>query len=284
MDQKNLSPLKSWFRVCAVVLAMTPGILCAVEIIGHRGASADAPENTLESMKLAWEQDADGAELDVWLSKDGRLIVFHDNDTRRFEPVKRNIKDLTLDEARKLDVGAWKDPKFAGTRIPTMESILAVIPDGKRQVLEIKDGPEIIPEFVRVIRESEVPREKLCVISFNESSLLASRKALPDVPHYFLMGYKKDAATGKFPEIEPLIELARKDGFEGLNLQSDWPITPEFTAKVKAAGLKLLVWTVDDADAAKKLADSGVDAITTNKPGWMKEQLRKAGAGSSAGK
>lgn len=275
MAQKNHSSLKSLFRVSAVVLAMAPGFLSAVEIIGHRGASADAPENTLESMNLAWQQGADGAELDVWLSKDGHLIVFHDNDTRRFEPVKRKIKDLTLDEARKLDVGAWKDPKFSGMRIPTMESILAAIPDGKRQVLEIKDGPEIIPEFVRVIRGSKVPKEKLCVISFNEQSLLASKKELPDVPHYFLMGYKKDAKTGKFPEIGPLIDLAKKDGFEGLNLQSDWPITPEFTAQVKAAGLKLLVWTVDDADAAKKFVESGVDAITTNKPGWMREQLKK---------
>ncbi|MES2707890.1 MAG: glycerophosphodiester phosphodiesterase [Verrucomicrobiota bacterium] len=267
--------MKSLLRTTAALLVMAPAFLSALEIIAHRGASADAPENTLEAMKLAWEQNADAAELDVWLSKDGHLIVFHDNNTKRFEPVSRKIKDLTLDEAMKLDVGAFKDPKFAGTRIPSMESILAIIPDGKREVLEIKDGPEIIPEFVRVIKESKVPKEKICVISFNEASLRASKKALPDIPHYFLMGYKKDAKTGEFPKVEPLIALAKEAGFEGLNLSSDWPITPEFTAKVKAADLKLMVWTVDDAAAAQKFADSGVDAITTNKPGWLRGQLKK---------
>lgn len=267
--------MKPILRLSATLLIMAPAFLSALEIIGHRGASADAPENTLESMKLAWEQKADGAELDLWLSKDGHLIVFHDNNTKRFEPVSRKIKDLTMDEVKKLDVGAFKDPKFAGTRIPSLESILAIIPDGKREVLEIKDDPSIIPEFVRVLKESKVPKEKICVISFNEDSLRASKKALPEVPHYFLMGYKKDPKTGAFPQIEPLIALAKDAGFDGLNLQSDWPITPQFTAKVKAAGLKLLVWTVDDAAAAQKLADSGVDAITTNKPGWLREQLKK---------
>lgn len=267
--------MKSILRISAALLAMAPAFLPALEIIAHRGASADAPENTLESMKLAWEQKADAAELDLWLSKDGHLVVFHDNDTRRFEAVRRPIKSLTMEEIRKLDVGSFKDPKFAGTRVPSLESILAVIPDGKREVLEIKDGPEIIPEFIRVLTESKVPKEKYCVISFNEASLRASKKALPDVPHYFLMGYKKDAETGKFPQLESLIATAKDAGFEGLNLSSDWPITPEFTAKVKAAGLKLLVWTVDDAAAAQKFADSGVDAITTNKPGWLREQLKK---------
>ncbi|MDB6136023.1 MAG: ugpQ [Verrucomicrobiales bacterium] len=267
--------MKSLLRTSTILLAMAPALVSALEIIAHRGASADAPENTLEAMELAWEQKSDAAELDLWQSKDGRLIVFHDNDTKRFETEKRKIKDLTLEEVRKLDVGSFKDPKFAGTRVPSLESILAIIPDSKREVLEIKDGPEIIPELVRVLKKSGVPKEKYCVISFNEATLRASKKALPDIPHYFLMGYKKDAKTGEFPELEPLITLAKEAGFEGLNLHSDWPITPEFTAKVKAAGLKLMVWTVDDAALAQKLVDSGVDAITTNKPAWLREQLKK---------
>ena len=254
--------------------SLCPGTVGAVEIIGHRGASADAPENTLASMKLGWEQGADAVELDLWLSKDGKLIVFHDSDTKRFEPTPRKITSLTLEEARKLDVGSWKSAQFKGEPIPTLESILATIPKGRRIVLEIKDGPRIIPEFTRVLRASGVAEKQLVVISFKYDTLLASKKDWPKVEHYFLMDYKKDAKTGAFPELKPLIARAKSGGFEGLNLSFNWPIKKEFNDEVKAAGLKLYVWTVDDAAVARRLKDAGVDGITTNKPKWLREQLK----------
>src|SRR5687767_15734678 len=102
----------------------------AVEIIAHRGASGEAPENTLSAMKLAWAQGADAIELDLWLSKDGKLVVFHDADTKRFEKQPRKIPELTWDEVQTLDVGSWKGAQFKGERIPTLESILATIPPG----------------------------------------------------------------------------------------------------------------------------------------------------------
>jgi glycerophosphoryl diester phosphodiesterase len=248
--------------------------VAAVEIIAHRGASADAPENTLASMKLAWEQNADAIELDLWLSADGKLIVFHDADTKRFEKAPRKITSLTLAEARSLDVGSWKGEKFKGEPIPTLESILAIMPKGKRAVLEIKDGPHIIPEFVRVLRESGRKPEELVIISFNYASLVASKKAWPRSEHYFLSSYSKDAKSGAFPELKPMIERSKAAGFDGLNLHFKWPITKEFTGQVKAAGLKLYVWTVDDELVAKNLVDAGVDGITTNKPEWLRAKLK----------
>ena len=263
---------------CALALwlsfAVSHGSLRAVEIIAHRGASFDAPENTLASMKLGWAQNADGVELDLWLSKDGKLIVFHDKDTKRFETNARAITNLTLAEARQLDVGAWKGESFKGEPIPTLESILATLPKGKRIVLEIKDGPHIIPEFTRVLRASGVAEKQLVVISFNFATLVASKKDWPKVEHYFLMDYKQDAKTQKFPELAPLIKRAKGAGFEGLNLSSKWPVTKEFVSEVKAAGLKMYVWTVDDAEAARALKEAGVDGITTNKPKWLREQLQ----------
>jgi glycerophosphoryl diester phosphodiesterase len=256
--------------------AVSHGTLRAVEIIAHRGASFDAPENTLASMKLGWEQNADGVELDLWLSKDGKLIVFHDKDTKRFEPTARAITNLTLAEARLLDVGSWKGEKYKGEPVPTLESILATIPKGKRVVLEIKDGPHIIPEFTRVLRASGVPEKQLVVISFNFATLAASKKDWPKVDHYFLMDYKQDTKTQKFPELAPLIKRAKGAGFEGLNLSFKWPITKEFVTEVKAAGLKMYVWTVNDAEVARGLVDAGVDGITTDKPQWLREQLKMA--------
>jgi glycerophosphoryl diester phosphodiesterase len=256
--------------------AVFHGSLRAVEIIAHRGASFDAPENTLAAMKLGWEQNADGVELDLWLSKDGKLIVFHDKDTKRFEPTARAITNLTLAEARQLDVGSWKSEKYKGEPVPTLESILTTMPKGKRVVLEIKDGPQIIPEFTRVLRASGVPEKQLVVISFNYASLAASKKDWPKVDHYFLMDYKQDTKTQKFPELAPLIKRAKGAGFEGLNLSFKWPITKEFVTEVKGAGLKMYVWTVNDAEVARGLVDAGVDGITTDKPQWLREQLKMA--------
>jgi glycerophosphoryl diester phosphodiesterase len=248
--------------------------VAAVEIIAHRGASFDAPENTLASMKLGWEQKADGIELDLWLSKDGRLIDFHDKDTKRFEPTVRAITNLTLAEARKLDVGLWKGEKYKGEPVPTLESILVTIPNGKRAVLEIKDGPHIVPELVRVLRESGRKPEEFAIISFNYDSLVASKKAWPKSDHYFLYDYKKDTKTDAFPELKPLLARAKAAGFEGLNLNFKWPITKEFVSEVKAAGLKMYVWTVNDVEVARRLVDAGVDGITTDKPQWLREQLK----------
>ncbi len=245
----------------------------AVEIIAHRGASADAPENTLPAMKLAWEQAADAIELDLWLSKDGKLVVFHDADTKRFEGQARPISSLTLAEVRQLDVGAWKGPQFKGETVPALESILATIPPGRRAVLELKCGPEILPELRRVLgRVARAPKE-LAIISFNLAALKESKVLFPEIAHYLLSGYEKDKATGRYPELEPLIRTCREAGFEGLNLHFDWPIDRSFAARVHSAGLKLLVWTVDDAAVARRLAEAGVDAITTNRPQWLRQQL-----------
>lgn len=262
--------------VVAVLLSFTLShhILCAVEIIGHRGASADAPENTLTSMKLAWEQGADAIELDLWLSKDGKLIVFHDTTTKRFDGKTRKISDFTWAETQQLDVGEWKSAQFKGERIPTLESILKTIPKGRRAVLEIKCGPEILPEFSRVLRESGRAPEQLAIISFNFDALKESKKLLPKIDHYLLLDYKKNPKTGKFPELASSIARAKSAGFDGLDLQYQWPITKSFVAEVKSAGLKLVVWTVDDPVIARRLSDAGVDGITTNRPKWLREQLK----------
>lgn len=247
--------------------------LQAVEIIAHRGASADAPENTLRAMELAWKQQADAIELDLWLSKDGRLVVFHDSNTKRFDGTTRKVPDLTWAEMRQLDVGSWKSPEFKGERVPTLESILETIPAGRRAVLEVKCGPEILPELKRVLESSPRPAKELAIISFNFETIRQSKRLFPRVEHYFLHDYKRQPPTDSFPEIGPLIEQCQKEQIDGLNLNFNWPITPSFVAQVKSAGLKLLVWTVNDPAVARRLVDAGVDGITTDKPQWLRVQL-----------
>ena len=259
-------------------ICMAYANVAALEIIAHRGASFDAPENTLSAMQLAWQQGADAIELDLWLSRDGKLVVFHDADTKRFEGTPRKVSDLSLAELQKLDVGSWKGAKYSGEKIPALESILQTIPAGRRAVLEIKCGPEIMPELKRVLQSSGRKAAQLAIITFRYDTLAASKKSFPEIEHFFLHDYKKDASTGRLPELEPLIKRCKEAAVEGLNLNFHWPIDREFVSRVKAAGLKLFVWTVNDAKVAAQLHDAGVDGITTDRPRWLRDQLAAVSA------
>src|SRR5512140_2542862 len=97
-------------------------------IIAHRGASADAPENTLAAFRLALELGADGVELDVWRCATGEVVVHHDEDTRRVAGAALLVPDAPLAALRALDVGAWKGERFRGERIPLLAEVLAALP------------------------------------------------------------------------------------------------------------------------------------------------------------
>src|SRR5439155_11791694 len=121
-------------------------------------------------------------ELDIHLTKDGKLIVCHDDDTERTsgKRVKLILKDHTLDELRDIDVGSFKDAKFAGEKMPTLDEVLASIPNGKRLFIEIKCGPEAVPALVKAIeRAGKSPRQTV-IISFNGDALAAAKQKLPD--------------------------------------------------------------------------------------------------------
>jgi gluconolactonase len=266
----NSPPMLKTWNIFLLLCALHAG---AVEIIAHRGASWDAPENTLSSMKLAWQQGADAIELDLWLSKDGKLVVFHDADTKRFEDTARKVPDLTWEELQQLDVGNLKGAQFKGERIPTLESILATVPTGRRAVLELKSGPEILRELKRVLEASGKNSNDLAIISFRRDTLTESKKVFPTLEHYFVHGFKKDATTGQYPDLREMIRLAREANAQGLDLHFDWPITKTFVDQLRLVGLKLIVWTVNDPLVASRLVEAGVDGITTDRPQLIRDAL-----------
>ena len=258
----------------ALVSTSIGGSLFAVEFIGHRGASYDAPENSLSSMKLAWKQNADGIETDIHLSKDGKIVVMHDYDTKRTGGVDKKIVDQTWDELKNIDIGKWKDPKFTGEKLPTLDSFLATIPDGKCIFIEIKiHETALLPELERVMKASGKKREQMRIITFHYDMAEAAKKKFADHDVYWLSGYGKDKKTGQRPDIDDLIKKAKKAKLDGLDLNSDFPIDEAFVKKVHGAGLKLYTWTVDDPKVAAAEAKAGVDGITTNRPEYLRDQL-----------
>ena len=186
-------PMKiRWKLLLALLLASGAGVLAAdVEIIAHRGASYDAPENTLESVRLGWEQKADAVEVDVFLSKDGEVVLHHDATTKKIAGVDRKVADQTFAELRQLDVGVWKGPRWKGVRIPKLDTVLATIPDGKRMFVEVKCGPEIIPALGRSFRKSGKSPNQLVVISFNYEVVKQAKAKFPQIKCFYLSSFMK---------------------------------------------------------------------------------------------
>ncbi|MEQ8820131.1 MAG: glycerophosphodiester phosphodiesterase [Sumerlaeia bacterium] len=241
------------------------------EIVAHRGASHDAPENTLAAVRLAWQQNADAAEVDITLTADNRIVCFHDTELKRTTGAPGTIAGATLAELRELEAGAWKNPLFAGEPIPLLKHVLSTVPEGKRLYIEIKTGAEITDRLVQVVRQSGKKPEQITFISFQADACRAIKRALPDHRVLFLHGFKEDENGVLQPPIAELIEEALALGVDGLDLSHKGPLTPEAVQAIHDAGLGLAVYTVNDPFRAHELAALGVDAITTDRPEEMME-------------
>ncbi len=246
-----------------------------VEIVAHRGASYDAPENTLESVKLGWEQGADAVEVDVYLSKDGYIVVHHDSDTKKTAGVNRKVVDQTLAELQQLDVGARKGAKWNGVRIPELDDVLVTIPEGKRMFVEVKCGPEIIPSLAKAFEKSGKKAEQLVVICFDYEVVKQAKARFPRIECFYLSSFKEDKKTGvQTPSAEKLIAMAKAANIEGINVSYKGLGDKAFFDKVKAAGLELFTWTVNSPAEAKRLAKFGINGITTDRPAWLRERMK----------
>ncbi len=245
-------------------------------IIAHRGASYDAPENTLSSVNLAWEKEAPAAEIDIHLSKDGQIVVLHDFNTLKLYDRDREVKDQTVEELLQLDAGEHKGEQWKGEKIPLLDQVLATVPEGRKLVVEIKVGPEVIPELKKALARSGLSPKQIVIISFNWDSVAAAKKAFPEHKVYGLSSFKKNKETGIWkPSIEELIVRAKKVGADGINIKAiDAIIDEKAIAEVHRNGLEFYVWTVDDPALALKLKQEGVDGITTNRPQWLAAQIQ----------
>ncbi len=267
-----------------LVLCCVTRAVVAVEIIAHRGASHDAPENTVAAFRLGWQQNADANELDIHLSKDGQIVVIHDKTTKRTTGMNRAVVEQTLAELRQQDAGTWKESRWSAERIPTLAEALETMPDGKRTFIEIKCGPEAIPELARVLANSGKKDEQLVIIGFGYETMAAAKKRFPGLHIYWVVDYKGASEDDAPPTIDELVRKATLAGFDGLDLNWRFPLDAAAVAKVKQQGLKLVVWTVNDADVAARLAGAGVDGITTDRPQWLREQLAQAAIAQPAGR
>jgi len=230
-----------------------------MRLIAHRGASGLAPENTLAAFRLARELGASAVELDVHQAADKELVVIHDEDLRRTAGRSEHIRDLSWQELCRFDVGSWFAPRFSGERVPRLDEVFDAVGAKIEVHVEIKRGssryPGIEQRLVALLRRRR--RLKTCVVSsFDHEALAAARALEPDLRVGYLLGETPLESAWK--------ELAGLKA-ESLHL-SRRQVTPARVAACHRRRLRALVYTVDDAAQARRLAAMGVDGIFSNFP------------------
>lgn len=260
-------------RLAGFTMILGMGSLTAAEpyLVAHRGASHDAPENTLPAFELAWRQGADAIEGDFQLTRDGKIICIHDYDTKRVSGVKKVVKDSTLAELQALDAGEWFKPEWKGTRLPTLREVIATIPAGRRLYLEVKCGPEIIPVMLEDLAASGLKTEQLVVISFNAPVIEELKKRKPEIKASWLASFRKSSPLD--PGIDEVLATVRRIKADGFSSNADSRLDPTFVKTLRDAGIEYHCWTVDDVATAKRFVDLGATSITTNRPDFLRKAL-----------
>jgi glycerophosphoryl diester phosphodiesterase len=242
-------------------------------IVAHRGASKQAPENTLPAFKLAWEQDADAIEGDFRLTKDGEIVCIHDRDTKRVTGVSKVVEESMFEELRNLDAGSWFGAQWKGTLIPTISEVLATVPYGKKIYIEIKSGPEILSGLFRELAKSGLKKDQIIVISFSKDVIRDFKKNGSGIKAFWLSDFKKDKLLGTTePSLKSVLDALREtkaDGFSSTHKNID----DSFIKTVQREGFEYHVWTVDDPETAQRFRSLGVKSITTNRPDTIRKSL-----------
>ncbi len=225
-----------------------------VLIMAHRGNSADAPENTIPAFEAAYEAGATAVELDVQMTKDGKIIVMHDDNTKRTTGVDHNIWEVTYDEIKDLDNGSFFSEEFAGTKIPTLEEAIQCCKDRMFINIEIKrnghdDG--IGDRVVEIIREYEF-QNQCDITSQDYDTLVEIHEKYPDV----LLAYTSVLGIGEIKDLDAVDIVSIQETFA----------TFDAVESMHRAGKKVFVWTVNDRDVMDDLIGINVDAILTNDP------------------
>ncbi len=236
--------------------------------LGHRGASAYAPENTLAAFDLALQMGADGIELDVTLSRDGIPVVIHDDKVDRTTNGRGLIQQMSLAQIGQLDAGSWFNPKYCEEKIPTLAQVLELV--GIRGIANIElkgtalwdDGLEAT--VGRAVKQAHA-NDRVIFSSFNPFALYRMAQVLPRVPRGLL--YAEDLPI--YLRRAWLRPLARPTALHPKHTM----ISPAFVAWAHSKRYSINTWTVDEPEEMQRLAGLGIHAIITNKPDVLAKVL-----------
>ena len=231
-------------------------------IMAHRGFSAAAPENTLPAFQKCIDEGITAAELDVQMLADGTIIVMHDDNLKRTTGLDKNVWEVTYDEIKNLDNGAFFDPEFAGTKICTLDEAIKLAASAKDKLylnIEIKrnghdDG--ITEKVVQIILDNNYLN--YCDITSQDYSTL---EEVREINPYVLTAYTSVIGIGNIESLEAADIISIQETFA----------TYENIERIHNAGKRVFVWTINEQDTMEQLANLNVDAILTNDPRLCQE-------------
>jgi len=229
--------------------------------IAHRGASANAPENTLTAIRLAHDEGAAWVEFDVKLTEDGVPILMHDDTLSRTTDGKGPVAAATWADIQKLDAGGWFDARFKGEHVPHLADALHLVLDCSLQLnLEIKSCPgrAKVTAMVALIEAAKIwphDRPPPLISSFDEEALTTAAQLHPEWPRSFAFeDWREDWR-----------EAAMRAGAKALTVDADL-LTPERLPVLAQSGLNILAFTVNDPARARGLLSQGVSAVFCDNP------------------
>ncbi|MEM2788651.1 MAG: glycerophosphodiester phosphodiesterase family protein [Candidatus Bathyarchaeia archaeon] len=228
-----------------------------IEVIGHRGAAGLEPENTLRSIRKAIEIGVDRVEIDVRVTKDGRLVVIHDETVDRTTNGHGYVRDMTFEEIRKLDAGK-------GEKVPTLEEALNLTRGKVILQIELKVAEATEPT-IELIEENGAERE-VVITSFIHSLLKKVRYLNPAIRTGALF----------FDVQEDIFERTISACAEAIHIYYR-NITPKLVENAHKRGLKVVAWNPDEVGDMKRIISLGVDAIGSNRPDILINLLREMG-------
>lgn len=226
----------------------------------HRGASAYAPENTLEAFRQAVDMKADGIELDVQMTKDGTLVVIHDETLGRVSDADGWVKDYTYSELRQINVNK-KFPAYGIQHIPALEEVYELIgPTGLTVNVELKTGVVFYPDIEKKTLELTQKmgmQERVIYSSFNHYSMQAVRRLDPGAQTGILY------QDGWIGVVDYAADTVKADALHPALYNVQYP---GFFEECRRRQMKVHVWTVNEEDYMRMLCAYGADAIITNDP------------------
>lgn len=241
-------------------------------IIAHRGESYDAPENTLVSINLAWERNADAVEIDIQLTEEKKIVVIHDQSTLRTGGKLRRIATSNYDDLINIDVGKFRGAKWKNERIPLFEDVIDTVPENKTLFVEIKSDEKIIDSVNKLFINKNVTPKQIKFIGFNYQTMCKVKKIFPKFESYWIIegqDYKRKTS------LNSVITKCRKSRLNGIDVQEKKYLNEEIIHQVHNSNIKIYTWTVDDPVRAEQLYFAGIDGITTNRASWIKNKLMK---------
>lgn len=242
-----------------------------VKIIAHRGAAGYAPENTFAAFDKAIELNADYIELDVQMSQDSELIVFHDASLKRITNEIEPLKQMDLSSLKKLDAGKWYHENYQNEQIPTLNEVLNRYQHKVGLLIELKDPenyPGIEKRLATLLKNKKLPgfkNDAIIVQSFNYQSIKRFSKLAPSIPTGLLMNFHPSELTDeKLKYFSAFINYINPPAF--------W-IDQKLVQKIHQAGMKVFCWTVNDKHLFSQIKKMNVDGIITDFPDIHQKQM-----------